>query len=53
MPDITYTSNKISKNIFIYFLATIINSLIKNSKFKYKNTTPGDQKGEVIIYTVQ
>jgi len=25
----------------------------KPTKFKYKNTTPGEQKGEVIVYSVQ
>ena len=47
------TPNKISKNIFI-FLATIRNTLKKKAqKFKSKNTTTGEQKGEVIVYSVQ
>ena len=53
IPDITYTSNKLSK-IYLSFLATVINTLKKNTtKFKYKNTTPGEQKGEAIVYSVQ
>ena len=44
--------NKIQKKVFI--LATIINTLEKNTtKFKSKNTTPGEQKGEAIVYSVQ
>ena len=46
------TPNKISKNIFI-FLATVRNTLKKSQKFKSKNTTPGEQKGEAIVYSVQ
>ena len=46
------TPNKISK-IYLCLLATIINTLKKNPKFKSKNTTPGEQKGEVIVYSVQ
>ena len=47
------TPNKISKNIFI-FLATIRNTLEKKpQKFKSNNTTPGEQKGEVFVYSVQ
>ena len=31
-----------------------INNLKKKpTKFNYKNTTPGEQKGEVIVYSVQ
>ena len=25
----------------------------KTTKFKYKNTTPGEQKGEAIVHSVQ
>ena len=48
------TPNKISKNIFI-LSATIRNTLKTPhpKKFKSKNTTPGEQKGEVIVYSVQ
>ena len=47
------TPNKISKNIFI-FLATLRNTLkTPPQKFKSKNTTPGEQKGEAIVYSVQ
>ena len=42
-----------SKHIFI-FLATVRNTLKKiPQKFKSKNTTPGEQKGEAIVYSVQ
>ena len=35
-------------------MATIINTLKKNPpKFNSKNTTPGEQKGEVIVYSLQ
>ena len=47
------TPNKISKNIYLCLLATIWNTFKKNPKFKSKNTTPGEQKGEVIVYSVQ
>ena len=46
----TYTSNQISKKSF---LATIISTLKKPTKFGYKNTTPGEQKGEAIVFSVQ
>ena len=46
----TYTSNQISKKSF---LATIISTLKKPTKFSYKNTTPGEQKGEAIVFSVQ
>ena len=26
---------------------------VKNPKFKFKNTIPGEQKGEVIVYSVK
>ena len=48
--DITYTSNQISKKSF---LATIISTLKKATQFSYKNTTPGEQKGEAIVFSVQ
>ena len=35
------------------FLATIISTLKKPTKFSYKNTTPGEQKGEAIVFSVQ
>ena len=39
---------------YLTFLATIINTLKKKpTKFKFKNTTPGEQKGEAIVYSVQ
>ena len=49
--DMTYSSNQISKKKV--FLATIISTLKKPTKFTYKNTTPGEQKGEVIVFSVQ
>ena len=52
IPDVTYTSNKISKK-YLSLLATIINTLKKSTKLKFKNTTPGEQKGKVIAYSVQ
>ena len=39
--------------IYLCLLATIINTLKKKTKFNSKNTTPGEQKGEVIVYSVQ
>ena len=47
--DIYFKSN-IKKKVF---LATIISTLKKPTKFSYKNTTPGEQKGEVIVFSVQ
>ena len=47
--DIYFKSN-IKKKVF---LATIISTLKKPTKFKYKNTTPGEQKGEAIVFSVQ
>ena len=42
------------QTIYLTFLATIINTLKKKiTKFKFKNTTPVDQKGEAIVYSVQ
>ena len=52
IPDVTYTSKNISKK-YLSFLATIINTLKTSTKLKLKNTTPGEQKGEVIVYSVQ
>ena len=46
----TYSSNLISKKVF---WATIISTLKKPTKFRYKNTTPGEQKGEAIVFSVQ
>ena len=47
------TPNKISKKKYLYLLATIRNTLKKPPKFKSENTTPGEQKGEAIVYSVQ
>ena len=47
------TPNKISKNILMSF-GHHYKYLKKNTpKFRSKNTTPGEQKGEVIVYSVQ
>ena len=43
-PDITYTWNKV---LYYKYLKK------HTTKFKYKNTIPGEQKGEVIVYSVQ
>ena len=43
--------NKISKNIFMSFGHHL--KYFKKKKFKSKNTTPGEQKGEAIVYSVQ
>ena len=47
--DIYFKSN-IKKKVF---LATIISTLKNPTKFSYKNTTPGEQKGEAIVFSVQ
>ena len=47
------TPNKISKNIFMSFGHNLKYFLKKTPKFKSKNTTPGEQKGEAIVYSVQ
>ena len=44
--------NKIFKNIFMSF-GHHLKYLKKTTKFKSKNTIPGEQKGEVIVYSVQ
>ena len=54
IPHITYTSSKVSKNISIFFGYYYKYFEKKNTtKFKYKNTPPGEQKGEAIVYSVQ
>ena len=47
------TPKKKYQKIYSCFLATIINTLEKTPKFKFKNTTPGEEKGEAIVYSVQ
>ena len=44
--------NKISKNIFMSF-GQNLKYFKKLLRFKSKNTTPGEQKGEVFVYSVQ
>ena len=46
------TPNKISKNKFMSFGHNLKN-FKNNPKFKFKNTTLGEQKGEVIVYSVK
>ena len=46
------TPNKISKNLFMSF-GHYYKYFGKKTKFKSKNTTPGEQKGEAIVYSVQ
>ena len=46
------TPNKISENIFMSF-GHNLKYFKKTLKFKSKNTTPGEQKGEVFVYSVQ
>ena len=45
------TPNKISKNIFMSF-GHYSKYFKKKTKFKSKNTTPGEEKGEAIVYSV-
>ena len=46
----TYTSNQISKKSFF---GHHYKHFKKPTKFSYKNTTPGEQKGEAIVFSVQ
>ena len=40
IPDISYSSNKISKKYIYLFLATIINTFEKKNRTKFKSKTP-------------
>ena len=46
------TPNKILKNVFMSFVHNL-KYFKKTPKFKSKNTTPGEQKGEAIVHSVQ
>ena len=51
-PDITYTSNIISKNIFIFF-GQYYKYFKKNQNLSIKTPLLVNKKGEVIVYSVQ
>ena len=55
IPDISYSSNKISKQNF-FFLGHNYKYLEKKTQqnlIKFQNATPGEQKGKAIVNSVQ
>ena len=53
LPSAVNSHIESNKYKYMFVEKPLYNTFKKNPKFKSRNTTPGEQKGEVIVYSVQ